>query len=207
MAIQEPFPTTDTRAEQAVQGHACPCWHYAALGLSCLGVLGALGLTWLEGLTACPLCFYQRVFLMGALGALVVGALVPDLRPGRASLFALPMAMGGFAVAVFHVNLELSGRLECPRGLFGFGTAPVQSLVTFLVLLLLLGADMIEARKTGHGIPAIGLGAGVLGLLFAIGLIFSGPPMPVYSDDPGFQKRFKYDLASPVECRPPAPPR
>jgi len=177
---------------------------YAALALSLVGAVGGLLLTWMAGLTACTLCFYQRVFMMSCLGVLGVGALTRDMKPGRASLLALPAAMGGFAVAVFHVNLEMTGKLECPNGLFGLATAPVQSLVAFGLLVVLLGGDLIEARKAGHGIPILGLGAALLGLVFAVALIFSGPPLPTYSEEPGFQKRFKYQGPA-VECRPPKP--
>lgn len=194
------FPTLSAETRSAV----CPCWLYAAVAMSLIGSVGGLMLTWMAGLTACTLCFYQRVFMMSCLGVLGVGALTRDLKPGRASLLALPAAMGGFAIAVFHVNLEMSGKLECPTGLFGLATAPMQSLVAFGLLVGLLGGDLIEARKAGHGIPALGLGAALLGLVFAVGLIFSGPPLPVYSEEPGFQKRFKYQ-GPPVECRPPKP--
>lgn len=204
MALQEQTQAIQGGAAQASKPYACPCWLYAGLAVSAIGTLGGLFLTWLEGLTACPLCFYQRVFMMAAFASLLLGVLVPDLRPGRASLFALPAAMGGFAIAVFHVNLELNGNLECPLGLFGAGTAPVQSLLTFFILLGLIGGDLIQARQLGHGIPAIGLGAGLLGLLFAVGLLYSGPPLPRYSEGLEFQKRFKYEQA-PLECRPPRP--
>lgn len=200
MATTESAPSTTIEAK----AKACPCWMIAALVVSLIGTAGGLALTWMAGLTACTLCFYQRVFMMGTLGVLLMGTLVRDIRPGRASLLAFPTAMGGFAIAVFHVSLEMRGKLECPTGLMGLGTAPMQSLVLFTLLLLLLGGDLIEARKAGHGLPAVALGAGVLGLLFAVALIFSGPPLPVYSDEPAFQKRFKYPDA-PVECRPPRP--
>lgn len=200
MAMTEPLPVQ----QQEVGAKLCPCWVYAALAVALAGTAGSLLLTWSMGLVACPLCFYQRVFMMGCLGALLVGMLTPDLKPGRASLFALPCAMGGFAVAIFHVNLELSGKLECPAGMFDVATAPRQSLGVFFLLLLLLGGDLVQARKAGQGIPLIGLGAGLLGLLFAVGLIFSGPPLPVYTESPEFQKKYKYDK-SPVECRPPKP--
>ena len=111
--------------------------------------------------------------------------------------------MAGFAVAVFHVNLEMNGKLECPAGLLGLGTAPLQSLIASVCSWDYWVGTLLEARKAGYGIPAIGLGAALLGLLFAVALIFSGPPMPVYSEDAGFQKRFKY--GAPVECRPPRP--
>ncbi|MFO0967949.1 MAG: disulfide bond formation protein B [Gemmataceae bacterium] len=172
----------------------CPCWLWAALAMAAAGSIGSLALTWGLGLTACPLCFYQRVFMLTATGSLALGVLLRELKPGRASLFALPSAMGGFAVAVFHSNLVRTGALECPNGLLDLGPAPVQSLVAFVLLLALLAGDMIQARKAGFGIPAVGLGAGLLGLVFALALIYSSPPSP---------PRSAFDYSKPpVVCRP-----
>src|SRR5687768_3826771 len=98
---------------------------------ACIALLGAAGSLWLSigmGLKACPLCFYQRTFLLAIAGILVTGLLTrargSPLLPG----LALPAAVGGFGVACYHVFLELNGTLECPRGIFGWGTAPQQSL-------------------------------------------------------------------------------
>jgi disulfide bond formation protein DsbB len=187
-------PTSSTQPAAQASAAVCPCWLWAALALSVAGSLGSLLLTWAQGLTACPLCFYQRVFIMTAAGSLALGVLLPELRPGRASLFALPSAMGGFAVAVFHVNLVRTGALECPNGFFDLGVAPLQSLVVFVLLLAVLAGDMIQARKAGFGIPAIGLGASLLGLVFAVALIYSGPPPPNPAS-------FDY-TRDPIVCRP-----
>lgn len=188
---------TQQPAAQQPAAYACPCWLWGALAMSFVGALASLLLTWTEGKTACPLCFYQRVFMMAVLGTLVIGVFLRDLKPGRVSLLALPSAMGGFAVAVFHVNLVASGKLECPNGFFNLGSAPLQSLIAFTLVLLLLGGDLIQAGKLGHGIPAISLAASVFGLLFAVGLIYSGPPMPNPST-------FDY-TQEPKVCRPAKP--
>lgn len=158
----------------------CACWLWTAFVVSGLGVAGSLLLTWANGLPACPLCVYQRVFSMTAFATLAMGLLVSDVKPGRASLFALPSLMAGFAVAIFHVNLVAAGKLAWFAGLADLGSAPLQSLVLFMVLLALLGADLIQARRAGHAVPGITLGASVLGVLMAIGLIYSGPPLPAY---------------------------
>jgi hypothetical protein len=36
----------------------------------------------------------------------------------------LPLAVAGLGVALFHEYLELTGKLECPSGVMGVGTAP-----------------------------------------------------------------------------------
>ncbi len=191
MANSETLPPSEEGPSSA---YVCPCWLWAALAVSVAGALGSLLLTWAQGLVACPLCLYQRGFILTAAGSLALGVLLPELRPGRASLFALPSAMGGFAVAVFHVNLVRNGALECPSGFFDLGVAPVQSLVLFILLLVLLAGDLIQARLAGFGIPAIGLGAGLLGLVFAVALIYSSPPPPSAAS-------FDY-TKDPIVCRP-----
>ena len=97
-------------------------WTWLALLASAAAVAGTLWLSVGMGLVACPLCFYQRTFAMAALGVLVMGLLVGGRR-GPLSLLALPTAVGGLAVAGFHVALEARGTLECPRGVLGLGSA------------------------------------------------------------------------------------
>src|SRR5262245_58264254 len=70
-------------------------------------------------LKACPLCFYQRAFVMGVAAVLIVGLLTDRRFHGMLNLLVLPLALAGLGVAGFHVYLEQTGRLECPKGLFG----------------------------------------------------------------------------------------
>src|SRR5262245_6499540 len=99
-----------------------------AAAVSLAALAGTLYLSMGIQLKACPLCLYQRVFVMGAVGVLLVGVLLPGIRPGVVSLLALPAAAGGFAMAGWHNYLEATGFLECPRGVAGFGSAPQQAL-------------------------------------------------------------------------------
>jgi hypothetical protein len=98
-------------------------------------------------------------------------------------------------VAAFHVSLELTGKLECPRGLLGLGTAPQQSLVMFAILIIVLAVAVIQGRRRDEasGLAcAVGL---VLGALFAVGSILSAPPLP-----PAPDKAYSEPLTI---CRPP----
>lgn len=132
---------------------------------------------------------------MGVVGVLAIGLLTSARRCGLLDLLALPLGVAGLGVAGFHVYLEATGKLECPGGVLGFGTSPQQSLVVLAVLLILLEVGAIRSRGRGpFGLPAI-LGAGALGLLFAIGAVASAPLMPAAPKKPYEQ---------PLEiCRPP----
>jgi disulfide bond formation protein DsbB len=130
------------------------------------------------GLKACPLCFYQRTFAMSVLGVLGIGVLTGSRHRNVLNLLALPLAVGGFGVAVFHVFLESTGKLECPPGIFGIGTSPQQSLAIYLLLLVLVIVAVVHAGTFGEPRLTVSLAAVVLGVLFAVGAIVSAPPMP-----------------------------
>jgi hypothetical protein len=146
-----------------------------------VAVVALLGSLWLSvgmGLKACPLCFYQRTFVMGVVAVLGVGLLTGPQYRSVLNLLALPMVVGGVGVALFHVYLELTGKLECPRGIMGIGTAPQQSLAALAVLLVVV---VIGLARSGLGAKArwpASVGALVLGLLLAVASIVSAPPMP-----------------------------
>ena len=80
-------------------------WAWTGLVVAAVGTAGSLWLSLGMGLEACALCFYQRAFMMAALGALAVGLLAGAGRTGVAGALALPAAAAGAAVAGFHVYL------------------------------------------------------------------------------------------------------
>jgi disulfide bond formation protein DsbB len=140
-----------------------------------VAVTATAGSLWLSvgmNLKACPLCFYQRTFVMAVAGMMVVGLLAQVAR-GALCLLATSAAVAGFGVAGFHVWLELSGKLECPAGVMGLGSAPQQSaaLLGVLVLLVLAGSRGVAKRGAAAG-------AVLLGALMAWGSIASAPPLP-----------------------------
>jgi disulfide bond formation protein DsbB len=143
-------------------------------------------------LKACSLCFYQRTFMMAVVAVLAVGLLAGAARPARPSLLAVPLAVAGLAVALFHVSLELRGKLECPAGLLGLGTAPQQSLAVYLLLAALLAVDAAGAGN----LPAL-LGGAALGAALAVASLVANPPMSPVPAKP-------YDPQQRIEvCRPP----
>jgi disulfide bond formation protein DsbB len=146
-----------------------------------VGVAASVGSVWLSvgmGLRACPLCFYQRTFAFGVAALLGVGlALRPEVRPGALARLALPLAVAGLGVAGFHVSLEWRGILECPAGLLGLGTAPLQSLLANLLLAGLLAVGAIRAPGGRPSILALTL-LSALGLVLAFACVWSAPPLP-----------------------------
>lgn len=146
-----------------------------SLAIAVLALIGSLWLSVGMGLKACPLCLYQRTFVMGVVAVLGIGVLTGPGHRSVLHLLALPMAVAGAGVAAFHVFLELTGRLECPMGVMSIGTAPQQSLAVQAVLLLLVLVGVTRSR--GCSIPPA-MGAVLLGLFLAGSAVVSAPPMP-----------------------------
>jgi len=176
-------------------------WTWLALLTAAAAVAGSLYLSLGMDLEACALCFYQRALAMAACAVLLVGLFAGDRRGASLSLLALPLAGAGLGIAGFHVHLEKSGALECPRGIFDVGTAPQQSLAVFVMLTALLLIDVGSAclRPSGASESAPSslalIGACVLGGLMAWGCLRSVPPGKKAPPEP---------YKEPVKvCRPP----
>jgi disulfide bond formation protein DsbB len=196
MAISGTSVSLDTAGRTGrVASTVASGWTYAALVVAAAGVAGSLFLSLGMELKACPLCFYQRAFAMSVLGVLAVGLVARGGLVGRLSLLALAPAVSGLGVAIFHVYLEMVGKLECPQGVFGWGTAPKQSLGVFAVLVGLLIADVLRGVRL-NAVHWPGTAAAVaLGGLLAVASCTSNPPMPSPPKEP-YAK-------SPDSCRPP----
>jgi hypothetical protein len=130
---------------------------------------------------------------MSLVAVLGMGLLAGGHRDGWLPLLALPLAVAGLGVALFHVSLELRGELECPAGLLGLGSAPQQSLAIFVMLFGLLAVSAVRSSRSS--VQRIGLASGlVLGVLLAVGSCIANPP-PKVPDGP-------YPSAPDI-CRPP----
>jgi hypothetical protein len=166
---------------------------WLALLIALLGVAGSLYLSLGLKLNACPLCFYQRSFALGIAALLAMGLVLGGTRPGLLSVLALPMVVGGLGVAGFHVYLELTNRLECPPGVYGWGTAPKQSLAVFAALFVITVADLATAGRPGRPFsPLVPLLATAMGAGLVWASIVANPPMP------------RPDYSQPlISCRPP----
>jgi disulfide bond formation protein DsbB len=168
----------------------------AAGSLTVLATLVSLAATagslWLSvgmKLKACPLCFYQRTFVMAVAAMMLVGLAARAAR-GTLCLLAVPAAAAGFGVAAFHVWLELSGRLECPAGVMGLGSAPQQSTALLGLLFVMVVSGAWRAVS-----PGAAAGVTILGGLMAWGCIASAPPLP-----PAPAKAYETPMDM---CRPP----
>jgi hypothetical protein len=138
--------------------------------LALAGLTGSLYLSIGMGLKACPLCFYQRTFVMAVGAVLVIGWFL-TLHQEVLCMLALPLAAGGLGVAVFHLYLEFAGKLECPQGILSLGTAPQQSFALFALLFAALLGGTLMLRR--FFLIAVRI---VLGAALAATSIWSAPP-------------------------------
>lgn len=174
----------------------------AAFAVSVLGTAGSLYLSLGMGLKACPLCFYQRSFMMSAAVVLGSSLWLDGCRSTRACLIALPLVWAGLGVAVFHQYLVWSGTLECPAALFGWGGAPAQSLALFLLLTGLCVAGAWQDWHADRPRHAVMITASVvLGLAISWACIASAPPLPPRPTQPYDPVKQPLDM-----CRPPFGP-
>lgn len=170
-----------------------------AFGVAIVGSLGSVYLSIGLGLKACPLCFYQRSFMMAAAVSLFMSFRLDGIRSTRACFVALPFASAGLGVAVFHEYLVLFSRLECPAALFGWGDGPAQSLAVFCVLtaVCLVGVFANCCNAARQGLSSI-LGAILVGVGVAWACIASAPPLPPTPILPYDLSKQPFDM-----CRPP----
>ena len=144
-------------------------WTRLALFLAVVGVLGSLHLSLSMELKACPLCYYQRAFMMVTAGILAIGMFLPGMPLAGQTVLALIPAFAGGSMAAFHTYLELNGTLECPKGITGFLVAPQESLIIFTLILAALLGDLFH-----RGVYVMqGVGAMLLGLVFCISCVRS----------------------------------
>jgi disulfide bond formation protein DsbB len=125
--------------------------------------LGSLWLTLGMGFKACPLCLYQRACIFATAAVLGIGVLMRERGEAGVCLAALPAAVAGLGVGVFHNYLEFSGKLVCPKGIGGIGTAPQQALVAEAIVVLFLLAG--GRKRFGVGVVALMFGGVMAGLL------------------------------------------
>jgi disulfide bond formation protein DsbB len=119
------------------------CWLIALVS-----TLGSLFLGEVMGMTPCVLCWYQRIAMFPLVIILAVGLLPFDYRSVR---YALPLAVTGWAIALYHCLLYWGvipkGFVPCGEGpsctdvkleLIGFISIPLLSLTAFSFIVVLL---------------------------------------------------------------------
>lgn len=126
---------------------------FGAWLVAMVATLGALFFSEVMELPPCVLCWYQRIFIFPLVILLPLGLFPFDRKVVR---YALPLAIGGSLVALFHVLLVAGVIPEsirpCTQGVpcaevqirwLGFVTIPLLSLLAFLTI----SALMIMARR------------------------------------------------------------
>lgn len=146
---------TDAAADRS----AHPAWFlvFAAWLMAAVSMLGALFFGEIVKVPTCSLCWYQRIFMFPLAFILPVGLFPYDPRIVR---YALPLAAIGWLLASWHVLLAAGIIPEdvapCSQGvpcsetyfrLFGLVTIPQLAWLAFSLIIALLVAAHIKARK------------------------------------------------------------
>ena len=134
-----------------------PTLIFTAWLVATVAALGALFMSEVVGLAPCVLCWWQRIFMFPLVLILALGLFPFDPKVTR---YALPLAVMGLGLAVFHVLLTVGiipeALAPCRQGIpcktiqiewFGFVTIPLLSLFAFLTITGLLLAATRSASK------------------------------------------------------------
>jgi disulfide bond formation protein DsbB len=122
-----------------------------------VSTLGALFLGEVMGYTPCVLCWYQRIGMFPLVLILAAGLFPFDRGVVR---YALPLALAGWLLAVFHwavaSDLVPESATPCSQGVpcsveqiswFGFLTLPLLSVLAFSAIIALLLMTHFKASK------------------------------------------------------------
>lgn len=177
MATASPPPAQPRQPPQETPGPDLKIlWMRCALFTAVIGVIGSLhlSLNMDPPLKACPLCYYQRSFIMAVTAILAVGMFMPAVPTGALTALALAPAFAGAYVAGQHTWMVVSGEMECPTGITGKLTAPTESVIVYILLMAFLLGDLYHRRTyVMHGAGAL-----LLGYLFATTSWHATPTMP-----------------------------
>ncbi|MBI3822412.1 MAG: disulfide bond formation protein B [Planctomycetes bacterium] len=172
-------PNTATHPAQPLEHNLQDMWTRGALFVAVVGIVGSMYLSVEMNLKACPYCLYQRAFIMAAAGVLALGLFV-HVPPAIQGVLALPAASAGASLAGYHTYLDFAGKLECPAGITGFLSAPLESFLIFAVLIgLLFGAALHRQKFLVHSV-----GAALLGVVFCISCVRGVHPDPISPTGP-----------------------
>lgn len=130
---------------------------FGAWLIATVSALGALFLGEVMGYTPCVLCWYQRIAMFPLVLVLAAGLLPFDPRVVR---YALPLALAGLGLALFHLALIAGWIPEnikpCQPGVpcsdlqvvwFGFVSIPLLSAVSFALIAGLLLATHFKGSR------------------------------------------------------------
>ena len=130
---------------------------FIAWMVASVSTLGALFLGEVMGYTPCVLCWYQRIGMFPLVVILAAGLFPFDRKVVR---YALPLALVGWLLAVFHwavaSGLVPESATPCSQGVpcsveqiswFGFLTLPLLSVLAFSAIIALLLMTHFKASK------------------------------------------------------------
>lgn len=130
---------------------------FIAWMVASVSTLGALFLGEVMGYTPCVLCWYQRIGMFPLVLILAAGLFPFDSKVVR---YALPLALAGWLLAVFHwavaSGLVPESATPCSQGVpcsveqiswFGFLTLPLLSVLAFSAIIALLLMTHFKASK------------------------------------------------------------
>lgn len=137
--------STDETEKQDGLGGLLP---YAVWIVALIATGGSLFFSEVMGLPPCVLCWYQRIAMYPLVVIVAMGIVIGDRRW---KYYALPLAIVGFAISVYH-NLLYYGLIPesitpCTEGIsctsrqiewLGFITIPLMAFVSFSLVLILL---------------------------------------------------------------------
>lgn len=153
------MPTRPDSTPAAPEATADPAWAPAFLAwlIAAASVLGALFFSEVMKLAPCELCWWQRIFMFPLALILPFGLFPLDPRVVR---YTLPLALVGWAFAVFHWLLVLGVIPEsirpCVRGVpcsevsiswLGFINIPLLSVLAFSAVVALLALTHVKVSK------------------------------------------------------------
>lgn len=130
---------------------------FSAWLIATVSTLAALFLGEVMGYTPCILCWYQRIAMFPLVLVLAAGLFPFDPRVVR---YALPLALAGLGLALFHLALTTGWIPEslrpCQQGVpcsntpvvwFGFVTIPLLSALSFSLITVLLITTHLKGSK------------------------------------------------------------
>ena len=130
---------------------------FAGWLVAAASTLGALFFSEVMELPPCVLCWYQRIFMFPLVLVLPLGLFPFDAKVAR---YALPLAAGGWLVALYHLLLVAGWIPEsagpCVQGVpcselqvqwLGFVNIPLLSFVAFSTLAALLVAAHFRSAR------------------------------------------------------------
>lgn len=132
-------------------------WVFLAWLVALFSTLGALFLGEVMGVLPCVLCWYQRIAMFPLVVILALGLLPFDARSVR---YALPLAVAGWAIALYHCLLYWGvvpkDLVPCGEGtsctdvkaeLYGFISVPLLSLIAFSLIVIFLSIVKKGTRR------------------------------------------------------------